>query len=421
MALPEPRLPEGTTRIVVGLSGGVDSSVLCHWLANYFKSASPKIPIIALHINHGLSAHAGSWQMAVMDFCRALGIECLCEQVTVDNCGQGIEAAARDARYSAFKRHLKPGDALALGHHLQDQAETVIFRLMRGAGVDGLAAMAEFSEREGLKLWRPLLNTSKDEILNYARTHHLRWVEDDSNSSDDFSRNFIRNNVLPLLQSQWPKAAAQLAQMAKIAAETKELNRLLVDDHWPSLEPRPERWGHSIAIAALMAKAPPLRAALLRYWLGDKGVTPEQVHLQEIEHLINARADRSPVFELGAISLRRFNGRLYLLTLPLIPEPCEFVGRTQLSDGSEVIVTGCNEPLSVRFRTEGLRAKPRGRTHSQTLKKLLQEKSIAPWLRSRLPLIYLGEQLLAVADLWVEASAGERLPSLCVEWRTPEA
>lgn len=415
MALPTPSLPDGATRIVVGLSGGIDSVALCHWLVSHYQA---RLPIIALHVNHGLSPQANNWQAAVREFCQGLGIECICEQVAVHSAGLGVEAAARDARYSAFERHSQPGDLLALGHHLQDQAETVIFRLMRGTGIDGLAAMAECSERANLKLWRPLLHCSREDITAYAKRHQLAWVEDDSNSNLDFSRNFIRHEVLPLLTGQWPKALQQLAHTAKIAGEAKQLNQLLLAEHWPSLGERRERFGSSVAIDELVAKPPALRAALLRYWLGKRGVVPELAHLKQIDNVLEAKADASPVFELGPISVRRFAGRVYLLALPVVPEPCDFHIQTCLSDGSEVRVQGCDAPLSVRYRVEGLRAQPAGRAHSQTLKKLLQAYQVAPWLRQRLPLIYHNEQLLAVADLWVEASALERFPALGVQWLT---
>ena len=202
-------------------SGGLDSSVLLHAVAKL-----PAITLRALHINHGLHTDADAWAEHCAAFCRALDIELEVVKVDVEkNAGKGIEAAARSARYKAIASHIQDDEVLLTAHHLQDQAETVLQRLLRGSGSQGLAAMRASSSAHGFKHTRPLLSVSKAELKAYADSEQLGWIEDPSNNKTDFDRNYLRHEIMPLLEQRWPQAIAALAHSAELLAEEHQCLR----------------------------------------------------------------------------------------------------------------------------------------------------------------------------------------------------
>lgn len=202
--------------VVVGYSGGLDSTVLLHATSGLAREAD--IVLSALHVHHGLSSHADDWARTCADTCQGLGIPLTLRRVTVPtDTGEGLEAAARSVRHQAFADY--PADWIVLGHHADDQAETVLHNLLRGAGVRGAAAIPEARER----LLRPFLGVARDELLAYARSHQLNWIEDDSNSDVRYTRNFLRQEVLPLIASRFPRARGQLAAAAARFSEAESL------------------------------------------------------------------------------------------------------------------------------------------------------------------------------------------------------
>ena len=419
----------------VALSGGVDSVVLLHALRQL------GFPVRALHINHGLSASADHWQRFCESLCREWGVACYAERVAVVNGGGGIEEAARQARYRVFEQQLSVGDALLTAHHRDDQAETLLLRLMRGAGPKGLGAMAEVRPLGQGRLLRPLLGVSRQQLEAYARDHRLQWVEDESNRDTDFDRNFLRHEIMPLLEARWPEFGERWQQSAELCRDTQQLADILAEQDLQGADMRAERLGHSLALAPLQRLTPARRGQLLRLWLSRLGGDmPERAHLAEVEQqLIAPRPDSEAQVSWGNVCLRHFRGRLYRLPSRQqssgkagtevalswttnnglsLPDGGSLGAERLVADASDCLLR-LSAQVQVRWRRGGERCKPVGRRHSQVLKKLLQEYELEPWLRNRVPLVYIDNQLAAVGDLWVcegfQALPGEE--GLALRWQ----
>ena len=434
--------------LCVAVSGGIDSVVLLHWFANYYPVP---IALRALHINHQLSPNADRWQSFVEQLCAEWQIPFNGHRVTVESQGDGLEQAARTARYTIFENHLDKGETLLLGQHQSDQAETLLFRLLRGAGIKGMGAMvSERSLGKGF-LFRPLLKCSKADITAYAKHHCLEWIDDESNGDERFSRNFLRHRILPYLEARWPNALQQLSTSARHAQEAQSLLDEYAAEDLELLACRQEKRGCSILLEPLQTVSWERQKLILRYWIAQQGKSvPSAAQLMTIKQLFAAKGDAQPVLQLGrhansAYEIRRFNGRLYCLpslntlnnkvlgkskvldeskvlesqvSSSLFVEPNQ---ACELPDGSQLCCVGFDDlaRLRVTYRQGGERAHPEARQHSQQLKKLFQEYHIEPWLRNHIPLIYNGDTLLAVGDYWLEASARARYASAHVLWSYP--
>lgn len=398
----------------IALSGGLDSCVLLHALA----ALNLSVRLHALHINHQISPNANAWQAHCAHMCARLNIAFTAVTVDVKNSGRGIEDAAREARYAVFERHIKSGDYLLTAHHADDQAETLLLRLMRGTGPRGLAAMAQQRSLGQGTLFRPLLNFSRVELEKYARAQNLSWVNDESNADDHYDRNYLRNQVMPLLRERWPAFAGKWQQTAELCAANESLVEELATQDLVLADFKSALVGTSISLAYVESLSVARRHNLIRTWLRGQGLsTPEQQHLQQIEQqIIGGRQDSETQVTWGDVSLRVYRQRLYALPLaelPRVPDaPLEFAPIITLAAGFQFAfedLESSDRPLlnphlpnlHLRFRQGGERCRPAGRSHSQTLKRLLQDYGVEPWLRESLPLVYSNEDLVAVADLWV--------------------
>ena len=282
-------------RLCVGLSGGCDSVVLLHVLAGFGLGER----LQAVHVHHGLSANADRWAEFCADYCRRLGVRLLLQQVDVDRrSGLGLEAAARAARYEVFLRY--PGDVLLLGHHRGDQAETLLFNLLRGAGVVGAAAIPLERRHQHLRILRPLLDATREEIESHARDHVLDWVDDESNVDTGLTRNFLRHEVLTAVASRFPAAERNLAQAAGRFAEADALLGELALIDWQTAAD-----GEALKLAKLRELSLPRLKNLLRYRLRQLGWhSPAAARLEEFSRqLQTAGADRHPALELAEGSM----------------------------------------------------------------------------------------------------------------------
>ncbi|GAB2505452.1 tRNA lysidine(34) synthetase TilS [Microbulbifer agarilyticus] len=398
-----------TGALWLGYSGGLDSSVLLHLLA------TAKIPFTALHIHHGLSAHADEWLTHCETEAAQLDVPFVAMKVEVDCKRGGVEQGARDARYAAFTRQMNAGDQILLAQHGDDQAETFLLRLLRGAGVLGLGGMARHrgigAAGEGRSLLRPLLGVGRAELEQYAAANQLCWIEDGSNADIAYDRNYIRSQISPSLRARWP-LNARLAQACKNMREAAGLLEELAMEDLSRCDLREESFGRSVGIAETRDLSVPRQKNLLRGWLASLGAQmPEAVHLEQALSQLEARDDAVIEVPLSKHVLRRYRDRLYLT--PQLPRLELAVGEGEWSwDGVVSLALPGGWTLSpspdwpageysVRFRTHGERARPRERHHSQTLKKLLQEYGLPPWLRDQVPLVFSEGTLLAVGDLFV--------------------
>ncbi|MEN0038844.1 MAG: tRNA lysidine(34) synthetase TilS [Cellvibrio sp.] len=391
-----PPIPASGAIWWVGFSGGLDSTVLLHALAQLHLP----VHLRALHINHQISPNADAWQAQCADFCARYAIPFHAEKVRVENTGKGIEDAARAARYKVFEKNIAPHDVLFTAHHANDQAETLLLRLMRGTGPRGLGAMAAMRALGAGSLVRPLLHFTREQLEAYAHAHRLVWVDDESNLDDDYDRNFLRNQVMPLLQNRWPKFRHKWQQTAELCAQQESLVEEIAHEDLLRVAPIIERVGQSIDLDIFSSLSAVRQQNLLRYWLRLLNhSTPEQLHWQQIEQqLLHGREDAQAQVNWGDVSLRVYQKRLYALPLRLPEMTLQF----KLLDVDSKPRLKINLPdVQIRYREGGERCRPAGRAHSQTLKKLLQEYALEPWLRDKVPLVFSGANLVAVGDLLV--------------------
>ena len=402
--------------LCVAFSGGMDSSVLLHCLAN---SPSARVRgLRALHINHGLHADSAQWVDRCTAFAKALDVPIETIDVAVDrHAGTGLEDAARRARFAAFGKHLRDGEILALAHHRDDQVETVLLKLLRGAGPEGLGGMRALRPFERGLLWRPLLDTPRSSLSDYASTHQLSWLDDPSNADQNLRRNFLRHEIVPRLTQRWsdaPMAISHSAAWMRATADfiNDEAQRAFAtmrgDDH-ASL-----RW------LAWLDLPTALRDAVLRLWLRALNLpAPAFFHVEELEkQLRNAAQDRTPCISWPGCEIRRYRDCIFAMT-PLVDIgdwEMEWLGsELTLPTGDTLAVIANESPLTwkhtltVRNRRGGERLKPAGHAHHRDVRLLLQESGIPPWRRPRIPMIFAGDELIAVGDLFVNDAAREWL------------
>jgi tRNA(Ile)-lysidine synthase len=427
------------SRYRVAYSGGLDSHVLLH-LAARLAAERPDFPeLAAVHVHHGLLAAADRWTEHCAQVCRELAVPL--EILRVDarpQPGESPEEAARSARYAALRGLLTTDCVLLTAQHRDDQAETLLLQLLRGAGLAGLAAMGRLSPCGAGTLLRPLLDMGGDELRRYALDQGLSWVEDPSNRDQRYDRNFLRHAVMPLLKQRWPGADRVLSRSAGHCAEALEQLAALSADLYDSLR-RPDG---SLSADRLRHCSRPDQRLLLRRWIGEAGLRmPSARVLQRVvEDVLEAASDRSPQVAWSEGQIRRYRDGLYLMPA----EPAAGFDRRRvigwqdeatlaLPDGNGELwvergaIRGI-DPRSwdaaereVRYRGGSERCRLEGRSGSHSLKNLFQEAGIPPWQRERIPLLYLDGRLAAVIGLWVCEPFAVSGPAIRLHWRRRQA
>ncbi len=403
-------LPSLPGRLCVGYSGGLDSTVLLHALHRQCR-----LPLRAIHVHHGLQAHADDWASHCRTSAEALGIPV--EIVHVDATprhGEGPEAAARQARRQAWQTRLAEDEWLTLAHHQDDQAETFLLHALRGSGPQGLAAMPILRPFAHTWLWRPLLRLPRAALQAYARAHRLDWVDDPSNADNALDRNYLRNEILPRLARRWPHAGAALANAARLCEEADALLSAEEDEVLASLHHRDDP--SSLDIPALMQHPAARRARLLRRWIQHQGLPalPRDAIARIEQEMLATRSDATPQYLWQNAILERWRDHLHAgQQRPALPtdwsQHWDGTAPLPLPDGNQLCFVSKDpaapafvRPIQVRARIGGERIDLPGRSHSHALKKLLQarESALPPWLRRQLPLLFDPQsgQLLAVAD-----------------------
>jgi tRNA(Ile)-lysidine synthase len=417
-------------------SGGLDSSVLLHALAQL--GAELPAPLSVIHVDHGLSPHSAAWSARCREQCAALGLSLREVRVAVERRRQrGVEAAAREARYAVFAELLGVGETLLTAHHQDDQAETLLLQLLRGGGVRGLAAMPEQRPFAAGRLARPLLGFSRVALQYYAEAEGLEWVEDPSNFDTALERNFLRHELLPLLEQRRGGMRPLLARSAGHFAEAAGLLDELAAQDLAAVAVVEMSGGAALSITALGSLPAARQRNLLRYWLRTLGLAlPDSRNLQRIlDELLPAAVDAAPLVSWPGAEVRRYRDRLHAMS-PLPPLPDRSVS---LSWGGEVVTAlpaglgvlrmtrapgiGMREELLAGEVTIGWRrggevlALP-GRSGHHALKKLYQEAAIPPWERGRRPLLYIDGQLAQVAGLWSDSrfACGANEPGISFAW-----
>ncbi|MEW6445870.1 MAG: tRNA lysidine(34) synthetase TilS [Pseudomonadota bacterium] len=405
--------------LLLALSGGLDSTVLLHILAR-MHDAGLIAPLRAVHVHHGLHPDADDWAAHASQAAAALGVVCDVHRIRLEATDRrGLEAAARALRYAALHARMDQGSVLLTAHHRDDQAETLLHQLMRGAGVRGMAAMPDLKPVEtprGLA-WhaRPLLGVTRDSIHVYAQAHGLRWVDDPSNVDTCHARNHLRCHVMPALREHWPQADATLARAAKRMAATEGLLNDLARIDLATA--RTER-NSVLAADALRRLSNERLANAIRYWCLEQGLpTPPQARLDSLPRMLRSRRDAMTELRWAGMALRGWRQHLYLLKhpIPLLPDDLAILwdgaaplhlpeaalcihGEQDRGEGIRLdILRG--RVLEVRARPQGARLRIKDRPMHRTVKALLQELDIPPWQRARLPFFYVDGVLAQIGDL----------------------
>jgi len=393
--------PEGA--LCVAFSGGPDSTALLHALATLPQARARGLR--ALHVDHGLHPDSSGWAAQARAFCAALQIACeLCRVEVAGGTGEGLEAAARHARYAAFAQVLQPGEWLLLGHHRDDQAETVLLKLLRGAGPQGLGGMRAVRPLGRGQLWRPLLGLSREVLRDYVQAHQLPCIDDPSNSDTALARNHLRHEILPRLRRHWPQAVDSILHSAALCRAADDSLRARWSAAFTTL--------HDAATGSLeadgwLALDPALREPLLDHWLHARGLpAPTAAQRRQIERQCGARPGQQPCVRWPGAELHIWKGRLWAQAPQPAIDPCWracWHGEPlALPDGSQLTLEPTARlptPLTVRLRRGGERIKPAGDRHTRELRDLFQQAALPPWRRPACPLLHAGDELIAVADL----------------------
>ena len=410
--------------LLLGLSGGLDSCVLLHVLVQISKKIPIKIKV--LHVNHGLSSNSNIWA----NFCHLqtvkYGLQMTISQVKVDiNVGLGVEAAARNARYAALhaEQQATSADWICLAHHQDDQAETLLLQLARGAGAKGLSGMAMVDENR--RIFRPLLNLSRAQLLAYAKQYALQWVDDESNDNTNFDRNFMRHEIVPALKKRYPTIAQTLARSAQHLAESDALlTELAQFDAEKTIE------NNVLKIGILKPLSIARQHNLMRFWLDNNHITmPSSARLAQVcTQILNAKSSTKLKLADG-VSLRCYAGAAHIVQDAETLQNLSWNGEATLqlngfqmlkfsqNLGQGVAMQHLTFPLSIQTRAANLRLKTQLNRPSQSLKNLFQTANIATWARGNWPLIFSDGKLIVVPNIGFDATlqAQENALGLTVE------
>jgi tRNA(Ile)-lysidine synthase len=418
----------------IAFSGGLDSSVLLHAMAALRGDFAQRLR--AVHINHGLNADAGRWQEHCREVCAGLGVGYVaCDADVSADRAQSLEARARKARYARLRELLLADELLLTAHHRDDQLETVLLQLLRGAGPAGLAAMPALTDFGRGRLGRPLLTLSRAQLQAYAQAEGISWIDDSSNADPRFDRNYLRAQVIPALTARWSAAARTVSRSARHCAEAAELlAEIAAADLTESRGARPD----CLSLESLGRMQRARQANLVRYWLADLGFPrpPAKQLTQILTEVVTAAPAAAPRVAWPGAEVRRYRGYLYAMPPLAAPpqvsaaeamRPETAVKLTQglgelrleaaLGEGFSQVACG-GRALQIRFRAGGERCRLADEIHRKPLKKLFQERGIVPWMRARLPLIFADDALAAVVGFGVcsEFAAQPGEPGWRIVW-----
>jgi tRNA(Ile)-lysidine synthase len=418
-------------RLVLGLSGGMDSMVLLDLLSALRPERS--FDLHALHVNHQLSSHANAWSALCAQRCRHYGVPLHAVRVEVErDSPEGLEAAARNARYAVFQD--QDADAVVLAHHLDDQAETLLLQLLRGAGPRGLACMPAARPIGGAGrplLVRPLLEVERKHLESYARRHGLTWVEDESNVDTDHDRNYLRHEVLPRLAARFPGYRQTWLRASRNFADLSE-----IADAQAQADAADALRSGGLRLARLRELGAARAGNLLRWYLGQQGLPlPRRDQLDELlRQLTSARGDAQPSMELAGARVYRHRGLLRIAPAAPAAQPWEVrwcgepdlalppgLGRVRfqrLTGAGLAVEQLAGRDVVVRARSGGERIKLAPNRPTRTLKNLLQEAGVPEWQRDRLPLLASDGNVLWVAQLGIDCrfAAAAREPGVMPTW-----
>jgi len=400
------------SRYIVGYSGGMDSTVLLYAL----KSIESDIPIEAVHINHQVNDRSNEWENFCCKNAARLGVNYSAYKVNIDFLsGKGAEGSMREARYSVFNDFMKKDDWLLTAHHLNDQTETLLLNLFRGSGPDGLSGINIIRSFSRGKLVRPLLNIDQKHLKAYAKEKNLNWIDDSSNNDNNLDRNYLRNRIIPKIESRWTSLNKRLAKVTQLSNETKIH---LADLAEIDLKQVGEVDCYNLDSFRELSES--RQRNLLRYSVSKMRLPSPRYNqlLQISKTIVNSASDASPIVSWPGVDVRRYQNCLYLLPKMAVNNKLSelkiFTDNQPISLGNGMgsisLVTSNNpgidkeiarQGLTVVFREGGENLRPLNSDYNRKLKKLLQEEKIFPWMRNKIPILVFDNEIVCVADLWV--------------------
>ena len=398
-------------KILIAYSGGLDSHVLLHLASQLPKTNYYQVR--AMHIHHGLQEVANDWVPHCQQVCDKLNIPIEIQYLNLAiEKGKSLEDVARKARYAAFGESLQDDEVLLTAHHQNDQAETLLLQLFRGAGVQGLAAMPSIADFSLGQQARPLLHCSRHDLEMYAKENKLDFIEDPSNQECAFDRNFLRNKVIPELRERWPSIDKTISRSANIQAETKNLLDEFAEQDLLSVQSGSTD-SNKLRVSKLQSFSSARKKLAIRYWIMINGFkAPSEKKLKHIfTDVINAGVDAQPIVDWEGVEVRRYQDELYIMTPLQVHNTKQVIDWGNPQSNLEIKSLEYslpallasqydkNIPVTVRFRQGGEKFYHHKRDINISLKNFLNESGVPPWLRSRIPLIYSGETLIKVADL----------------------
>ncbi|OON39868.1 tRNA lysidine(34) synthetase TilS [Izhakiella australiensis] len=428
---------QGYRHVLLAFSGGLDSTVLLHRLVQ-LRSNQPGLQLRAVHIHHGLSNNADYWAEHCQSLCQSWQVACEVVRVQLAADSElGTEGAARQARYHALSQRQRDDELLLTAQHLNDQCETFLLALKRGSGPAGLAAMPAFRRRQKKAHARPLLQETRRELEEWAQAYQLRWIEDESNQDCRYDRNFLRRQVIPELEARWPHFSAMTARSATLCGEQEALlDELLAPQLAACIQP-----DGSFDTQSLHAMSQLQRFALLRRWIASQqGDMPSREVLQRLwQEVVLSREDAAPRLRWGKQVIRRYRQRLWLHSAAETAQPESVswlppyglltlpagLGSLAISDYGhwQIRAPHVDEHVSVRFRAEG-EFYIVGRSGKRAIKKLWQEHGIPPWQRTRTPMIFYNETLIAALGVFITRegqSNADNLHRWRLHWQRSDA
>jgi tRNA(Ile)-lysidine synthase len=428
---------KSANQVFVAFSGGVDSHVLLHLCAS---TAALNNKLTAVYVHHGLQKQADYWAKHCKEIARQLSVSfCMLSVDARQRPGESPEETARNLRHQALQSLLGENDVLLLGQHREDQLETLLLQLFRGAGLPGLAAMPEkISLGKGLLL-RPMLDISQKDIKAYAAEHKLSWIEDPSNFENDFDRNYLRNKIIPLIKNRWPAADKTVFRSAKHCAQAEQFISRQAESLFPAVYNDQEG---TLSIAGLQKLSDYEQTLVIRMWLYKTGKKnpSEQLIRQITQELMLSRQDGNPQLQWQHYTIRRYQDKLYCLpnvsaidygeTLTWPPDLTilhlpnnGFVQITPSSSGIDAELWRKSAQKEVRYRQGGESIRLPGREGRHQFKKLFQEAAIPPWKRENVPLLFLDDKLAVIGNYWISAefySEQKEMACLNFQWLQPE-
>jgi tRNA(Ile)-lysidine synthase len=396
-------IPEETGRVYLAHQGGLDSSVLLHLLV----SSQRPVPVIPWHVNHGLLDAAEQMEQFCLQQARRYGLEIRIDRLQLGDIDSNIEAEARQQRYRLFANGCRQGDCVLTAHHADDQAETFLLNALRGSGSAGLRGIAARRELGSGLLLRPLLEYTREQLEDYANRNELSWFNDPSNRDNRFDRNYLRNQVIPLIAARWPHFQASLATTSQLQTETQHILDEVAQLDFRALAKNTHGSDPTLDLQGLLQLSPQRGKNLLRYWIANAGLTAMPgARLREVMKQLDAKADALPQIAMPDYSIRLYDQRLFLvrhadgrdchgvyefgLQSVIAIDDCKLrLCRAELF--SRLQTEDRRQQVTLRFRGKGQLSADRHR-----LKRLFQKQRIPPWERQSTPQVYLDGELVGL-------------------------